>query len=481
LQSRNERSRTKLIATLGPSTSDRDMLRRMFLDGIDVCRLNFSHGSREEHARAISMVREINSELGSSVAVLADLQGPKIRVGEVQGGSVTLNEGAELYLLTGDLEGNSEEVSVSYDALPVDVKPGDRILMDDGLIELSVMDSNGRDRVRTKIIHGGKLGSRKGVNLPSSSLSVPSLTEKDREDAVFAIEQGVDWIALSFVRSAGDIEDLRELVESSGGSAGLIAKIEKPQALEDIDRIIDTADAVMVARGDLGVEVEFHRVPMIQKMIVRKCLRAATPVIIATQMMESMIESYRPTRAEAADVANAVLDGADTLMLSGETAIGRYPDLVIRNMQRIIDWTEEHEGLHPLGPSPHTGDSGSFPDSICYSAVQMARQAGARAIVTFTHSGYTAVRISSHRPEADIFAFTMNRQLLPMLSLVWGVQAFYLESSGQIEDYTDRSMGFLRERELASPGDTVVHVGSIPLQEHGKTNMLKLSRIQPGP
>ncbi len=481
MQSRNERSRTKLIATLGPSTSDRDMLHRMFLEGIDVCRLNFSHGSREEHARAISMVREINSELGSSVAVLADLQGPKIRVGEVEGGRVMLNEGAELQLLTGDIEGNSGEVSVSYDALPEDVKPGDRILMDDGRIELSVIGSNGRDRVTTRVVHGGPLDSKKGVNLPSSRLSVPSLTEKDREDAVFAIEQGVDWIALSFVRSSSDITDLRELVESSGGSARLIAKIEKPQALEDIDRIIDTADAVMVARGDLGVEVEFHKVPMIQKMIVRKCLRAATPVIIATQMMESMIESYRPTRAEAADVANAVLDGADTLMLSGETAIGRYPDLVIRNMQRIIDWTEEHEGLHPLGPSPHTGDSGSFPDSICYSAVQMARQAGARAIVTFTHSGYTAVRISSHRPEADIFAFTMNRQLLPMLSLVWGVQAFYLESSGQIEDYTDRSMDFLRDSGLAGPGDTVVHVGSIPLQEHGKTNMLKLSRIQPGP
>ncbi|MBN2585871.1 MAG: pyruvate kinase [Candidatus Fermentibacteraceae bacterium] len=480
MQTRNERSRTKLIATLGPSTDDRDVLRRMFLEGIDVCRLNFSHGSREEHARRISMVREINGELGANVAILADLQGPKIRVGEIQGGSVMLYEGADLDLLTGNFAGNSREVPVNYDYLPEDVKPGDRILMDDGRIELSVVDSDGRDRVTTKIIHGGNLGSRKGVNLPSSRLSVPSLTEKDREDAVFAVEQGVDWIALSFVRAAGDITDLRELVESSGGSAGLIAKIEKPQALDDIDRIIDTADAVMVARGDLGVEVEFHKVPMIQKMIVRKCLRAATPVIIATQMMESMIDSYRPTRAEAADVANAVLDGADTLMLSGETAVGRYPDLVIRNMQRIIDWTEEHEGLRPLGPSPHTGGSGSFPDSICYSAVQMAGQAGARAIVTFTHSGYTAVRISSHRPEADIFAFTMNRQLLPMLSLVWGVKAFYLESSGQIEDYTDRSMGFLRERGLAGPGDTVVHVGSIPLQEHGKTNMLKLSRIPSG-
>jgi len=306
---------------------------------------------------------------------------------------------------------------------------------------------------------------------------VKGLTGKDTEDTLFALQHGVDWIALSFVRSGRDVEELRELVNSAGSTARIVAKIEKPQALDDLDRIIELSDAIMVARGDLGVEVEFHRVPVIQKMIVEKCIGRATPVIIATQMMESMIHSFRPTRAEAADVANAVLEGADCLMLSGETAIGHYPGLVVRNMQRIIDWTEEY-GSHYYREVTESMKSGeSLPDAICYSAVQMARRSGARAIITYTHSGYTAVRISSHRPDADIFAFTMNRDLLPMLSLVWGVRAFFSKSSGHIEDYINSTMDYLKDRGLIEPGDTVVHVGSIPLQEHGKTNMLKLTRI----
>ncbi|MBD3276918.1 MAG: pyruvate kinase, partial [Candidatus Aegiribacteria sp.] len=294
----------------------------------------------------------------------------------------------------------------------------------------------------------------------------------------FLLEKQVDWIALSFVRSAGHMRELRELVEESSGSARLVAKIEKPEALEEIDEIIEISDAVMVARGDLGVEVEFHQVPMIQKMIVEKCVEGATPVIIATQMMESMVKDFRPTRAEATDVANAVLDGADSLMLSAETSVGRHPHLVIRNMQRIVDWTEERGREFYRGGPPSRDSKSYFPDSICYSAVQMARQTGAKAIVTFTYSGYTAVRISSHRPRADIFAFTMNRQLLPMLSLVWGVRAFHMHSSGHIEEYVDRSLEFLLERRLVKKGDVVVHVGSMPLLEHGKTNMLKLSRVR---
>lgn len=476
---RHERSRTKLIATLGPSTSDRDVLRRMFLEGIDVCRLNFSHGSHSEHEDSIRMVRELNRELNAHVAILADLQGPKLRIGQVEGGEVLLREGDEFALLNRECPGTRREAYLNYGSLPADVEPGDRILIDDGRIELSVVDTDGTSRVTTRVVHGGTLSSRKGVNLPSTKLSVPSLTEKDRADAAFALEHEVDWIALSFVRSASDMLDLRQLVEKSGSGARLVAKIEKPQALDDIEEIVRVSDAVMVARGDLGVEVDFHRIPMIQKAIVDRCILAATPVIIATQMMESMIENHRPTRAEATDVANAVLDGADCLMLSGETAVGRYPELVIRNMQKIIDWTEEHDGQYFRGSAPPGHSTESLPDSICYSAVQMARQTGAASIATFTHSGYTAVRISSYRPRSSIFAFTMNRDLLPMLSMVWGVRAFYLENTGQIEDYVDRSMNFLREADLAVPGDTIVHVGSIPLQEHGKTNMLKLSYIEP--
>ncbi len=469
---RHERSRTKLIATRGPSTAEREVLRRMFLEGIDVCRLNFSHGTRREHEDCIRMVRELNRELNSHVAILADLQGPKLRIGEVEGGEVLLREGDEFALVNRECIGTRREAYLNYGSLPADVEPGDSILIDDGRIELSVVDTDGTSRVTAMVVHGGTQSSRKGVNLPSTKLSVPSLTEKDRTDAAFALEHEVDWIALSFVRSASDMMDLRRLVEKAGSGAGLVAKIEKPQALDDIEEIVRVSDAVMVARGDLGVEVDFHRVPMIQKTIVDRCIMAATPVIIATQMMESMIESHRPTRA------NAVLDGADCLMLSGETAVGRYPEMVIRNMQKIIDWTEEHDGEYFRGSVPPGHSTESLPDSICYSAVQMARQTGAASIVTFTHSGYTAVRISSYRPRSSIFAFTMNRDLLPMLSMVWGVRAFYLENTGQIEDYVDRSMNFLREAELAGPGDTIVHVGSIPLQEHGKTNMLKLSYIE---
>lgn len=481
---RNERSHTKLIATLGPATADREVMRKLFIEGIDVCRLNFSHGSLQDHSASIDMVRDLNREMGVNVAILADLQGPKLRVGEIEGGGMELHEGQSLRLVTQPAGARENGLHVNCGSLPGDVEAGEEVLLDDGKIMLRVLETDGAASVLARVVHGGLIRSGKGINLPSTRLSVPSLTEKDRRDAAFALERGVDWLALSFVRSPEDILALRKVVSDAGNRAWIVAKIEKPQALEHIDRIIEVSDAVMVARGDLGVEVDFHRVPMIQKRIVDKCIRAATPVIIATQMMESMIENYRPTRAEATDVANAVLDGADALMLSGETAVGRYPDTVVGNMQRIIDWTEAHgvqscgEGEMPRGAGPGKAGASSLPDSICYGAVQMARQNGARAIVTFTHSGYTAVRISSHRPSADIFAFTMNRRLLPLLSMVWGVRAFYLESSGQIEDYVNRSMQFLRERDLAGPGDTVVHVGSIPLQEHGKTNMLKLSYLE---
>lgn len=470
----HRQSRTRLIATLGPASSSEGVLRSMFEEGLDACRINFSHGTREEHLAMVDMVRRLNRELGTSVALLADLQGPKIRVGELDGGFLDLEEGQELHLFG---NGSSKDgVKVDYPALSTEVVPGDGILLDDGRIQLKVTGTVPGDGVAARVERGGRLLSRKGVNLPSSRLSLPAMTPKDGEDARFAMDLGLDWIALSFVRSASDMETLREMARERDSGARLVAKIEKPDAVDHIDSIIGVSDAVMVARGDLGVEMDFDRVPMLQKMIVRKCITAATPVIIATQMMESMIHSHRPTRAEAADVANAVLEGADSLMLSGETAVGRHPGLVVRNMQRIIDRTEEEGTLYRVPPAP-VELRGSLPDSICYSAVEMAGETGARAIVTFTHSGYTAVRISSHRPEADIYAFTMNRELLPMLSMVWGVRGFYMESTGHIEDYVNRSTRFLAEEGLASGGDILVHVGSMPLQEHGKTNMLRLTRL----
>lgn len=474
---RHERSQTKIIATLGPATSDKEVLRKLFYEGIDVCRLNFSHGNHDDHLKNIQLIRELNEDLNSRVAILADLQGPKLRIGEIENNLVLLKEGDEFSLITEECIGSASHAYMSYEHLPKDVKKGEIILIDDGKIKLEVIHTNRKDRVRTKVIHGGPLSSRKGVNLPSTRISLPCMTEKDKEDARFALKHKVDWIALSFVRSSTDIIELKDFMRSFRHKARIVAKIEKPEALNEIEQIIRISDAVMVARGDLGVEVDFDQVPMIQKMIVDKCINFATPVIIATQMMESMINNFRPTRAEAADVANAVLDGADTLMLSGETSVGKYPDLVINNMQKIIDWTEAHGLKFFRGSAPAQMSKSFLQDSSCFNAVQMAEQVNAKAIITFTHSGYTAFRISSHRPKADIFAFTSDKSLLPMLSLVWGVRAFHLESSKNIEDYINASIEFLKNKKHIQSGDVIVHVGSIPLQKKGKTNMLKLSVI----
>lgn len=474
---RHERSHTKIIATLGPATSDKEVLRKLFYEGIDVCRLNFSHGSHDDHLKNIQLIRELNEDLNSRVAILADLQGPKLRIGEIENNLVLLKAGDEFSLVAEECTGSAFQAYMSYKHLPKDVKKGEIILIDDGKIKLEVIHTNKKDRVRTKVIHGGPLSSRKGVNLPSTRISLPCMTEKDKEDARFALKHKVDWIALSFVRSSTDIIELKDFMKDFRHKARIVAKIEKPEALNEIEQIIRISDAVMVARGDLGVEVDFDQVPMIQKMIVDKCINFATPVIIATQMMESMINNFRPTRAEAADVANAVLDGADTLMLSGETSVGKYPDLVINNMQKIIDWTEAHGLTFFRGTAPAQMSKSFLQDSSCFNAVQMAEQVNAKAIITFTHSGYTAFRISSHRPKADIFAFTSNKSLLPMLSLVWGVRAFHLESSKNIEDYINASIEFLKNKKHIQSGDVIVHVGSIPLQKKGKTNMLKLSVI----
>jgi pyruvate kinase len=474
---RHERSHTKIIATLGPASNSKEVLSKMFHEGIDVCRLNFSHGSHDVHLKSIGLIRELNEELDAHVAILVDLQGPKLRIGEVENNEVILEDGQEFSLVTRESTGTSTQAYMSYEKLPLDVNPGEIILIDDGKIKLEVIKTNGRDRVSTRVIHGGPLSSRKGVNLPLTKVSQPSLTEKDIEDARFALKHSVDWIALSFVRAAKDIKVLKELMKNEKKYARIVAKIEKPEALKEIDHIIQISDAVMVARGDLGVEVDFDQVPMIQKMIVNKCIEASTPVIIATQMMESMMSNFRPTRAEATDVANAVLDGSDTLMLSGETSVGLYPDLVINNMQKIIDWTEENGLKYFRGHAPEKHNKTFFQDSICYNAAQLAEQSKAKAIITFTHSGYTAFKISSYRPRADIFAFTTNKSLLPMLSLVWGVRAYYLEAGRNIEDYIKESLVFLKNKNLIHSGDVIVHVGSIPIQQKGKTNMLKLTQI----
>ena len=369
---------------------------------------------------------------------------------------------------------------MTYQEFPQDVNVGEAILIDDGKIKLEVTETNKKNTVKAKVIYGGSLSSNKGLNLPDTNVSLPCLSKEDISNAIFALEHDVDWIGLSFVRKASDVLELKQLIKSKKGHARVIAKIEKPEAVQEIDKIIEFSDGIMVARGDLGVEIPFDEVPLIQKSIVEKCIMQSKPVIIATQMMESMITNFRPTRAEANDVANAVLDGADALMLSGETSVGNYPVETINSMQRIIDYTEKNtnrtnpfEALHiPLKTS-----STYLADSICFNAAKLAEQVGAKAIISFTHSGYTAIKISSYRPQTNIYAFTNNKKLVQQLSLVWGVKPFQLNSYNQLNTAVTKSVEILKAEKLLVDGDCVVFVGSTPLNEHGSTNMLKVSFI----
>jgi pyruvate kinase len=474
----NKNSRTKIVATIGPACSTKEVLKGMIMEGVDVFRLNFSHSRHEEHLRIIELIRELNKELSSHVAILADLQGPKLRIGEVENNSVMLEEGKEVDFNTeSEFIGNSSKLYMSYREFPMDVKKGDVILIDDGKIRLEAIDSDRKSTVRARVINGGPLSSKKGVNLPDTKVSLPSLTEKDIKDAHFALDNDVDWIALSFVRSPSDIMDLRELMKTKKKHIGIIAKIEKPEALAHIDSIIDISNGIMVARGDLGVEVPFDRVPMIQKQIAEKCIKASKPVIIATQMMESMITNFRPTRAEATDVANAVMDGADALMLSGETSVGKFPVGVITAMRNIIDYTENNGFIFDRDHAPQEIAHYFFPDSICANACIMANQTKASAIAVFTFSGYTAFRISSHRPKARIFAFTRSEALQRKLSLAWGVRAIFYDKSDNIDDAITDSTQLLKETGHIKDEDVIIHVGSTPIHARGQTNLIKLGYV----
>jgi pyruvate kinase len=474
---RQMHSQTKVIVTLGPASNSKGIILQMINEGVDVFRLNFSHSTKDEHLKLINIIKQLNLELGTNVSILADLQGPKLRVGKIENDLLNLGTGDIITFVTEKCIGTKDHIYMSYKEFPMDVNPGETILIDDGKIKLEVIESNKNDTVKAKVIYGGPLSSNKGVNLPDTKVSLPCLSDEDISNAVFALDHNVDWIALSFVRKASDILELKNLIKKKKGHAGVIAKIEKPEALLELDQIIDLADGVMVARGDLGVEVSFDRVPLIQKLIIEKCIMRSKPVIVATQMMESMIINFRPTRAEANDVANAVLDGADALMLSGETSVGKYPVETIYSMQRIIDYTENHGNPFNKQHAPIEGST-TFPaDSICFHASQLAQQMRAKAIIAFTHSGYTAIRISSHRPEASIYAFTNNKKLLHKISLVWGIRPFYLHTYNDLDKAIQDSIEMLRDKKLLTEGDCVIHVGSTPLNLHGRTNMMKVSKI----
>ncbi len=470
--------RTKIVATLGPASTAIEVIEELIKAGVNVCRINFSHGSYDNVLTQINNVRAINHKLRTHVAILADLQGPKLRIGVVENNGVELIVGNEIIITTKECIGTAQKVYITYPQFPKDVKAGENILIDDGKLLLKVIETNGVDEVKSVVVYGGILSSKKGVNLPNTKVSLPCLTEKDLNDLDFALEHNVEWIGLSFVRSVTDIVDLKAIIRKKNKTARVIAKIEKPEAMEGIDNIIDMSDGIMVARGDLGVELPMEQVPLVQKMLVKKCLIASTPVIIATQMMESMITNFAPTRAEVNDVANAVLDGADAVMLSGETSVGKYPVKVIEAMSRIITNVESEEGIYYKGHEPFLKNQTFVADSICYNACVMAKQADVKAIVTMTNSGYTAFKLASQRPQASIFIFTDNHSLLTTLNLLWGVQGFYYDKYESTDQTISETLQILKEKGLVKEDDLVINIASMPMKERGRTNMLKLSQIK---
>lgn len=470
--------KTKIVATIGPQSSSREVLKEMILHGLDVARLNFSHGSYENHQKVVDTIRSLSDEHVTGIAMLADLQGPKLRVGEMENGSVDLINGSKVKITTVKQIGTAEVIYTNYAEFAQDVKAGETVLLDDGKLMLRILETDGNENVICEVVQGGPLSSRKGLNLPNTNISLPSLSNKDLEDLKFALQNDVDWIGLSFVRNAKDVRELKALIERSGKHARVVAKIEKPEAVAQIDEIIQEADAVMVARGDLGVEMPLQEVPLIQKMIVAKCIAAAKPVIVATQMMESMITNVTPTRAEVTDVANAVLDGADAVMLSGETSVGKFPSEAVRIMGSIIKEAEKFGGLYHREEIPTEMNEHRFiTESICYSACRLAARVKAAAIITMSFSGFTGYRISSWRPNSNVFVFTSNKKILCQMSLVWGVRAFYYDKMVSTDQTIADLRFFLKKNGWLNEGDFVINIASMPISEQGMTNMIKLTKV----
>jgi pyruvate kinase len=469
-------NKTKIVATVGPASNSKEMLRALIKEGVDIFRLNFSHGTHEDHLKVVKFARELNEELGTQIGLLQDLQGPKIRVNEMLP-DVVIERGQKLVITTRELVGNAEVVSTSYKSLPRDVKTGDMILIDDGKIELKVLEVKDGDVV-TEVVYGGPLKSRKGINLPFTKVSAPSLTEKDLRDLEFGLENDIDWIALSFVRKAEDITSMRTIIDSRKSNARIVAKIEKPEALSNIDEIVAATDAVMVARGDLGVEIWMEEVPMVQKMLVEKCNVAGKPVIVATQMMESMIENPRPTRAETNDVANAVMDGADAVMLSAETASGKYPLEVIRSMVRTIASVEKNPLMYFRFREVNKKSATYIHDNFVLAACKLAKDVGAKAIVGMTQSGYTAFKSSSYRPNANIFVFTSNKALINKMNLVWGSRAYLYQKTTSTDETIDDVEEILKANGHVKSGDIIIVLASMPIQERSRTNTIKINIVK---
>lgn len=471
-------NKTKIVATLGPASDSKDKIRELARAGVNVFRINFSHGSHDQARKIVQRIREVDNETEDfHLAILADLQGPKLRIGQVEEGAI-VHPGDLVRFTNEAVMGSASKVFMTYEQFPRDVKAGEKILLDDGKLLMKVVETNEQDEVVAEVIQGGPLKSKKGVNLPNTRISLPCLTEKDLADLEVAVQERIEWIGLSFVRSAQDVYELRRLLDNYGSHSKIISKIEKPEAVVDIDNIIEATDGIMVARGDLGVEVPMQGVPLIQKMIVNKCHRAAKPVIIATQMMESMISSMTPTRAEVNDVANSVLDGADAVMLSGETSVGQYPVQVVETMHKIIAHVEETSEIKVKQENPPRYRNERFiTDSICFNASKIADQIGATGILTLTHSGYTAFKLSSHRPRTHILVFTANRTILNTLSLLWGVRGFFYDKMTSTDETFQDIAEIVKASGIVRKGDLVVKIASMPILQKGMTNTLKINQI----
>jgi len=470
--------KTKIIATVGPASNSYEKLLALVEAGVNVFRLNFSHGTHDQHLSVIEHIHKINKDFPFNIAILADLQGPKLRVGDIEGGALDLQKGDEFLFTNDECVGTKNGIYISYPNFYKDVRIGEKILLDDGKIEVLVIEITVDNCVRVRVLNQGILLPKKGVNLPDTKISLPSLSEKDLRDLDFIITQDIDWVALSFVRKPDDVRNLRSILKEKGSDAKIISKIEKPEALEHLREIILASDAVMVARGDLGVELPLEQIPMIQKNIIRKCIHRAKPVIIATQMMESMIDRTRPNRSEITDVANAVLEGADAVMLSGETAMGQYPELVIQTMVKIIEEVEKEEIVYNRNLVPQSHSPSFLSDALCYNACEIAKDINAHAVIGMTQSGYTGFMLSSFRPRSPLFIFTKTQSLVNQLSLSWGVQAFFYADEMDIDKIIFDQIGILKDKGLLREGNIAVSTGSLPVREHMATNMLKISIVK---
>lgn len=471
--------KTKIVATLGPACSSKEVINDMILAGVNVFRINFSHADYNDVKERIDIIRELNDEFGYNTAILADLQGPKLRVG-VMKEDVVVNKGDVITFTTAeDILGTAQRVYMNYKEFPNDVNPGERILLDDGKLIFEVTKTDKKTEVEAVVVQGGPLKSKKGVNLPNTKVSLPALTKKDIKDALFAIENHVDWIALSFVRTPKDLEELQDLIaKNSAHKIPIVAKIEKPEAVENIDKIVAFCDGLMVARGDLGVEIPAHEVPLIQKKLIHRAKTARIPVIVATQMMETMITSLTPTRAEVNDVANSVMDGADAVMLSGETSVGNYPVQVIEKMTQIIEAVEDSPLIQVPQNPPHVRTKRFITKSICYHAALMANEIKAKAISTLTNSGYTAFQISAWRPQAHVLVYTSNKRILTQLSLLWGVNAFYYDKFVSTDDTVEDINQVAKEKGYVKKGDMLVNLAAMPVVDKGMVNTLRISEIE---